>query len=101
LFNPCHKPCAASATAEIQVTAAGFGSLHLLLLWSELDRFQLVSKHQTFHQGIAGEAIGAMESSASHFANRKEPWQVGRCLQIGGNTTHPVVRGWRHGDWMF
>ena len=42
-----------------------------------------------------------MQSCARHFANGKEPRQVGRCLQIGGNTPHPVVRGWRHGDGVF
>ena len=101
MFNPCHQPGAALSTAEFQITAIGFGSFHRRLLRPQLDRFQLVCKHQTLHQGVAGEAIGAVESCARHFTNGKEPRQVGCCLQIGGNTTHPVVRGWRYGDWMF
>ena len=60
-----------------------------------------MGEHQALHQGVAGQSVGAMQTSTGHLAHGIEPGQRGGGLQVCGHPSHPVVGGWGHGDWPF
>lgn len=53
-------------------------------------------EHKSFEQGIAGEAIGAMDTRARHFPRRVERRQRGPGRDVCLHTTHDVVRRRAH-----
>ena len=60
-----------------------------------------MGEHQAFHQGVAGQSVGAVQACAGHFSHGIEPRQCGGGLQVRGHPSHPVVGGWGHGDGPF
>ena len=52
---------------------------------------QPAGKDQAFHQGIAGESVGTMHSSTSHFPHGIEARQTAGGLQVSADAAHPVV----------
>ena len=56
------------------------------------------AEDQTFQQGIAGQAIGAMNAGAGGFSRGVEPGNVGASFEIGAHAAHGVVRGRTNGN---
>src|SRR5262252_1884368 len=50
------------------------------------------TEHQAFKQGIAGQAIGAVNASGGRFARCVEAWHAGVSPKIGFDAAHHKVR---------
>ncbi len=56
------------------------------------------SPNQAFEQRRAGQAIGAVQPGAGHFARRAQPVHRGSAAIVGGNAAAAIVRRGNHRD---
>ena len=101
LLDLLHQPRAGDRSLQCLPVSLRRGRVRRLDGRPQVDLRQAMGEHEAFHQGVAGQPVGAMNPGAGHLANGVEAGKVCRGLQIRCDTAHPVMRRRRNRDRPF